>query len=204
MGVQFSKFSHQVIFLIIIPFISVIFAYLVNVLLQDYIPYPWILLIDSAGVLGMYSFLFQVFNYALWQIFPTGLFQIVNVPNLNGTWMGELRSSYDKNRTPYKVRVEIIQTFSSIKVYSYFERSWSFSIVADFHQEADGRKALHYVFRNEPRNNALPAMQGHYGAAKHEYLPQRAIMERSYYNEPPRGRGWYGSYNVKRRKRSLL
>lgn len=204
MGVQLSKTSHQIIFILILPIISIIFTYLINVFLQKYITYPWVFLIDSVGVLGMYSLLFQLFNYSLWQLFPVGVLQIVDVPNLNGTWTGELRSSYDKNTTPYEVRVEVVQTFSSVKVYSYFDRSWSFSIVSDFYKEADGRMVLHYVYRNEPRNNASPTMHGHYGAAKHEYLPEKEIMECSYYNEPPRDRGWYGRYNVKRRKRSLL
>lgn len=204
MGVQLSKLSHQIIFLIILPVISAVFAYIFNFFLQEHIPYPWIFLIDSFGILGMYSLLFQLINYSLWQLFPVGLFQVVDVPNLNGTWIGKLRSSYDKNTTPYGVRVEVIQTFSNIKVYSYFRRSWSFSIVADFYKEADGRKVLHYIYRNEPRNNASPGMHGHYGAAKHDYLPEKEIMECSYYNEPPRNRGWYGSFNVKRRKRSLL
>lgn len=204
MGVQLSKLSHQLIFLIILPLISAAFAYQINVSLQEYISSPWIFLVDSLGVLGMYSFLFQLFNYSLWQFFPTRIFPIVDVPNLNGTWIGKLKSSYDNNSTPYEVRVEVIQTFSSIKVYSYFSRSWSFSIVSDFYKEADGRKVLHYIYRNEPRNNALPTMHGHYGAAKHEYIASRDVMECSYYNEPPRNRGWYGSYNVKRKKRSVI
>lgn len=204
MGVQLSKLSHQLIFLIILPIISAAFAYLANIFLQEQISFPWIFLVDSFGVLGMYTFLFQLFNYSLWQLFPAGMFQIVEVPNLNGTWIGKLRSSYDNNSTPYDVRVEVIQTFSSIKVYSYFSRSWSFSIVSDFYKEADGRKVLHYIYRNEPRNNAVPTMHGHYGAAKHEYIASRDTMECSYYNEPPRNRGWYGSYNVKRKKRNLI
>lgn len=204
MGVQLSKLSHQLIFLIVLPLISAAFAYLINLSLQEYISSPWIFLVDSLGVLGMYSFLFQLFNYSLWQLFPAGIFPIVAVPNLNGTWIGKLRSSYDNNRTSYEVRVEVIQTFSNIKVYSYFNKSWSFSIVSDFYKEADGRKVLHYIYRNEPRNNALPTMHGHYGAAKHEYIESRDTMECSYYNEPPRNRGWYGNYNVKRKKRKLI
>ena len=204
MGIQFSKLSHQLIFLVALPVISAVFTYLINFFLQKHISFPWIFLVDSLGVLGMYSFLFQLFNHSLWQLVPVGILQIVDVPNLNGTWLGELRSSYDKNKTPYKVRIEVIQTFSDIKVYSYFSRSWSFSIIADFYKEADGRKVLHYVYRNEPRNNSSSTMHGHYGAAKHEYLQEKKVMECSYYNEPPRGRGWFGSFNVKRKKRTFV
>lgn len=203
MGVKLSKFSHQICFLVILPAISIIFAFLINYYVQKFLTYPLTLIIDSLGALGAYTLLFQLFNYSLWQFVPKGFCGIVNVPNLNGTWIGNLNSSFDQNSTAYRVRVEIVQTFLDIKVYCYFQKSWSFSIVADFYEEADGRKVLHYVYRNELRNNASPTMQGHYGAAKHEYVEEKNLMECSYYNEPPRDRGWYGSYNVKRRKRSL-
>lgn len=204
MGVQLSKVSHQIIFLLLFPFISAGVTFLLNSLLQAYIPMQWILLIDSIGVLGMYTILFRIFNDTLWQLFPQGMLAIVDVPNLNGTWTGELRSSFDNNTTPYKVRVEIVQTFSRIRVFAYFQRSWSYSIVANFHKEHDGRQVLHYVYKNEPRNNAAATMHGHYGAGKHEYLKSKDIMECSYYNEPPRDRGWYGKFDVKRKKRTLF
>lgn len=204
MGVQLSKISHQIIFLIILPLLSIAGAFVINSNLQKFIEYPWILLVDSFGVLGIYTLLFQIFNYSIWQLIPSGLFKIVEAPNLNGTWIGELRSSFDKNAKPYEVRVEIVQTFSKIKIYCYFQRSWSWSIVSDFYEEADGRKVLHYIYRNEPRNNASPTMHGHYGAAKHEYIKNKDSMECSYYNEPPRERGWYGSFNVKREKRKIM
>lgn len=204
MGVRLSKFSHQLIFLIILPILSVVVAYTINSFLQNYISSPWIFLIDSLGVLGTYSFLFKLFDTFLWQLIPTGVLEIVDVPNLNGTWVGKLKSSYDQNKTPYNVRVEVFQTFSSIKICSYFSKSWSFSIVSDFYREADGRKVLHYVYKNEPRNNALATMDPHYGSAKHEFIVDKGVMECSYYNEPPRNRGWYGNFNVKRVKRSFL
>lgn len=204
MGVQLSKTSHQIIFLILIPILSICLVYVVGTLLQRYIPQPWILFIDSVGVLGMYTIIFRLFDNSIWQLFSSGIFQIVDVPNLNGTWVGELRSSYDDNKNPYEVRVEIIQTFSNIKVFAYFKQSWSYSIIASFHPEADKRQVLHYIYRNEPRNNAKPTMQGHYGAAKHEFIKDKESMECSYYNEPPRDRGWYGSFNVKRKKRSFF
>lgn len=204
MGVQLSKTSHQIIFLILLPFVSVLSVFVINSLLQNYIEMPWLLFIDSIGVLGMYTLLFHIFNNCLWQLIPRGILGIIDVPNLNGSWSGELRSSFDDNNKPYKVRVEIVQTFLSIKVFAYFQRSWSYSIVADFYKEKDGRQVLHYVYRNEPRNNAAATMQGHYGAGKHEYLKSKDVMECSYYNEPPRDRGWYGKFDVKRKKRSFL
>jgi hypothetical protein len=204
MGVQLSKTSHKVIFLIILPTISIFVTFVLNTWLQQYIPTPWILIIDSAGVLGIYTLLFTLFNDCLWQLFPQGMLHVVDVPNLNGVWNGGLRSSFDNNVKAYKVCVKVIQTFSEIKVFAYFEKSWSYSIVADFYKEADGRQVLHYVYKNEPRNNAASTMHGHYGAGKHEYIKTRDNMECSYYNEPPRDRGWYGKFNVKREKRSLL
>lgn len=204
MGVQLSKTSHKIIFLGVIPILSIGFALGLNTLLQEYISPPWIFLIDGAGVLGMYTFLFRVFNDSLWQIFPQGMLTIVDVPNLNGTWTGELRSSFDNNAIPYKVRVEVVQSFSTIKVFAYFQRSWSYSIVADFYKESDGRQVLHYVYKNDPRNNAVSTMHGHYGVGKHEFLKDKDVMECSYYNEPPRDRGWYGSFNVKRKKTTLI
>jgi hypothetical protein len=204
MGVQLSKISHVIIFILLIPAISIGLTLIINSFLQEQISAPWILLIDSAGVLGIYTILFKIFNDCLWQIFPQGMLSIIDVPNLNGSWMGKLRSSYDGNSTAYDARIEIIQTFSNIKVFGYFGRSWSQSIVADFYKEGDGREVLHYVYRNEPRNSATPGMNGHYGAGKHEYLKSRDMMECSYYNEPPRGRGWFGKFNVKRKKISLL
>ncbi len=165
---------------------------------------PWILFVDSLGILGIYGLIFKIFDYTFWQIFPQGLFGIVEIPNLNGTWIGELRSSFDKNSTPYVITVKVVQTFSTIKIFSYFQRSWSYSIVADFYKESDGRQVLHYVYRNEPGGNANPGMHGHYGAGKHEFIKSKNIMECSYYNETPRDRGWYGSFNVKRKKKPFF
>lgn len=204
MGIQLSKISHLIIFLIIMPIISASIAYALNLTLQKYVSTPWIFLVDSMGVLGTYTILLRIFNDSLWQFFPQGFLGIVDVPNLNGTWTGKLYSSFDKNTSPYKTRVEMVQTFSDIKVFAYFQRSWSYSIVADFQREADGRQVLHYVYRNEPRNNASVTMQGHNGAGKHEYIKSKDVMECSYYNEPPHGRGWYGKFDVKREKRTFI
>ena len=77
-------------------------------------------------------------------------------------------------------------------------------IVADFYKESDNRQVLHYVYKNELRNNAKPTMHGHYGAGKHEYLKSKDVMECSYYNEPPRQRGWFGKFDVKRKKRTFI
>lgn len=204
MGVKLTKFSHQIIFLLLLPLLSIGSVLWFNTFLQQNIQQQFLPLIDSFGILGMYGLLFQVFNKSLWQIIPQGFLGVIEVPNINGIWTGQLRSSFDENTTLYSTKVKIVQTFSEIKIYCYFQRSWSYSIVAGFYKESDGRQVLHYIYRNEPKGGAPSAMQPHNGAAKHEYIKATDKMACYYYNEPPRDRGHYGNYTVKRQKRTFI
>jgi len=204
MGVNLKKIQHILFFVIFIPAISIGSAWLLNWLLQQArIPVSFLPFLDTIGPIGFYGIYYQLFNRSLWRNVPAWT-DIVSVPNLSGRWEGELFSSYNGKRKPYKTSVEIEQTFSDIRILCYFCKSRSYSIVSGFYDHSDGNKLLQYIFHNEVYEMAESTMHDHYGMAKHVYKKSTNEMECFYFNEPDHQRGNNGQYTVKFKQKELL
>lgn len=103
--------------------------------------------------------------YGLWEVFRRWLWRwkwfqgwLVDVPDLNGEWLGTASSSYvdpttGKAGEPRQVLLEIVQTFTSISIafHALTLTSQSNSVAANFVTDPDARRRrLVYTYLNEP------------------------------------------------------
>lgn len=123
-----------------------------------------------------------------WSIFKW----LINIPNLNGRYTGELISSFlDVNGNPVvkDCTIEIKQSASSIHIFSYYgdkgtniQTSLAYSVSEELVEEKNGLFQLFYIFTNEP-DTLLTQLNNHAGTAKFRYFPDILSLEGDYYNQ---------------------
>jgi len=118
-----------------------------------------------------------------WKIFKL----LVDIPNLNGRYRGEVISSYNNEKK--QCTIEIKQNASSIHIYAYFAdhgqmeaSSSSHSVTEEIIKKENGFFRIYYIFANdtsvlegEPRN--------HGGTAFLDYYPDNKKLQGEYYNQ---------------------
>jgi hypothetical protein len=88
----------------------------------------------------------------------------VSVPDLNGTWNGELRSSYDDFQTMYPITLDIKQEWSEISVrLTRPEGSGSKSTTASILLRAGVHPQITYTYQNNPNPDQVETMHAHDG-----------------------------------------
>lgn len=118
---------------------------------------------SAAFCLGL---LYYVFNRWLWRFPLLRWIDLVKVPDLNGVWEGELRSSYDQYQTGYPATIEIRQTWTTMSICLRRNQSRSHSEAAMFLTNAGGGPRLAYTYVNDPiAGEAETTMVMHRGAA---------------------------------------
>jgi hypothetical protein len=123
-----------------------------------------------------------------WTIFKW----LINIPNLNGRYTGELISSFlDVNGNPIikDCTIEIKQSASSIHIFSYYgdkgtniQTSLAHSVSEELIEEKNGLFQLFCIFTNEP-DTLLTQLNNHAGTAKFRYFPDMLSLEGDYYNQ---------------------
>ncbi|MCB9352085.1 MAG: hypothetical protein H6573_32020 [Lewinellaceae bacterium] len=116
---------------------------------------------------------------------------LVNIPDLNGRYSGELISSYqgeDGKPVMKDCVMEIKQNASSIHICTYYadkgtnvQNSMSYSVAEEVVKEKNGSFTLYYLFTNEP-DNMNEALRKHDGTAKFTYLADKRELVGEYYN----------------------
>jgi hypothetical protein len=112
-----------------------------------------------------------------------------DVPNLNGTWLGDRSTLWKDPKTgivpPDAKSVMVIrQTFTSITVMSFTAESLSMSVAAGIAREADGgRLVVTYVFRNEPKLPKRPESPTHYGGARLDIGGNKDVLSGHYWTD---------------------
>src|SRR5262249_13944042 len=84
------------------------------------------------------------------------------IPNFNGTWFGELKSSHDGNTTVDSMLV-VHQTWTKILLEFRTEKSLSFSRMASLNVSPGASEGLIYEYTNDPRSDAQETMHAHRG-----------------------------------------
>lgn len=178
MGVDFKKTSHIILFAGIMPLLSLFIAWLFSILLPN-LPF-WV---DTLSPLYIYGLIYLLFDRYLWRLRIFATLGIVSTPNLNGRWKGKQRSSYQENGENVETNgyLEIEQTFSSVSVKSYYEKSKSESAVGAF-TKLNSEIYLFYVYDNDPNTLKRGNMQQHKGSGKIRYLPRDNRIEGFYWN----------------------
>jgi len=148
---------------------------------------------DYAGIfstIGLITITFLLINNIGWK---WGVFKwLIDVPNLNGRYKGELISSFhDANGNPVvkDCVIEIKQTGSSIHVFSYYgdkgtntQSSRAYSVSEELVQEKNGLFQLFYIFTNEP-DTLITQLNNHSGTANFKYYPDIKTLDGDYYNQ---------------------
>lgn len=151
--------------------------------------------IVSTLSLIIFTFLFLNSIGWKWKIFKW----LIDIPNLNGRYRGQLISSYlDENKAPIvkDCAIEIKQTASTIKIFSYssdsgknIQTSCSSSDMEDLIKDGDGFFILKYVFSNKADTlqsqlyNKQTQIYNHSGVQEFKYFPDKRILKGEYYNQ---------------------
>ncbi|NLD45963.1 MAG: hypothetical protein GX660_02025 [Clostridiaceae bacterium] len=109
-------------------------------------------------VITIYVLLVIVFTNWAWRL-PIFKGWLVSFPDLQGTWKGEIESTWNDPATsqkipPKDVTLVIKQTFSKISCSMYTDESDSFSNTAQINEDDDsGIFRLSYNYTNRPKAN---------------------------------------------------
>lgn len=117
----------------------------------------------------IYAVLFLLFEKYLWRWHALNGW-LVKIPDLQGTWEGELISTWVNPETgekpnPIPTKLVIKQTFNKIECYLYTEESSSYSMAADFFRAMGDQILLSYTYTNRPRQSVRERSEVHDGAA---------------------------------------
>jgi hypothetical protein len=164
----------------------------ITLTIPDYLKTDSEILVDTLGWLSpvfILSIILFVINEYGWKC---KLFKwLVDLPNLNGRYKGELISSFKDEKGNFVTKdcvIEIKQNASSISVFSYYadkgiakQTSMARSVSEQIVKEPNGNYVLHYIFTNEP-DSMLEMLNKHNGTAKFTYFEDKKMIQGEYYN----------------------
>jgi hypothetical protein len=178
MRIDFSKSAHILFFAGFLPGLSFFLSWTFFKLLPN--PPFWLETLSPLVAYGLLYSLFEKYCWS-WKIFR--ILGIVSFPDLRGRWRGKQRSSYQEKGVNVEVQsyLEISQTFSTIFVRAYYQKSQSESAVANF-TEVNDESYLFYTYDNEPNSLKSGTMETHKGTVKLKYLPKESKLIGSYFN----------------------
>lgn len=136
---------------------------------------------------GIYFIVLMIFTKWAWRF---KIFQkwLIKMPYLQGTWKGELKSSWVNPKTglgvdPIPATLVIKHDFHKITCRLFTQESQSFSISADITIGPDGAMCLSYTYTNKPLMLIRDRSAIHDGAAILQVLgkPKKRSLEGSYW-----------------------
>jgi hypothetical protein len=167
--------------------LSILLAYLFYwIALKAKIPW-WV---DAPSVLGFFGILLWVYDNYLWKLPFLRKIPWFYIPDLNGKWNAEIKSSYQNFETSVKARATIRQTAVKMSIGLETETSSSHSTTASL-LKIDGanKYELIYHYINEPKADSVNTMNIHHGTSCMEFSTTDMI-EGDYFSG--RGRVNYG------------
>lgn len=179
MPINLHKGSHIVFFVGVLGLLSIGVAYLFQLVFPK-LPFG----VENISPLFAYGLFYGLFDKYLWQLKIFQHLGIVIFPNLNGRWSGSHTSEFkniNRENTVAEAKLEIMQTFSSIKVYAYYKKSESVSAVANF-ADFNGDVYLYYTYDSDPNSLRDGTMARHKGTVKIKYLKSENRLKGSYFN----------------------
>lgn len=208
MNFKYYKTDRLIIFLLVL---SVVYNYVSN-FLEDFIKqYPFFQQIYS--YVGAFSTVALItatlifINLVGWKY--SAFKWLVDIPNLNGRYKGELISSYQSSPGVYVQKVfvmEIKQTASKLEIFSYSGDSGNNSPTSSSISRSEQIKSesnnnassVYYIFSNE--TSPLLSLNNHFGTAEVKYFKDIKKLEGQYYNQ----RGNTGKIEVLFQGKKLL
>lgn len=168
-------------------------------------PYGYVGIFSTVSILVL---ILTLINTVLWKF---KIFRwLVNIPNLNGRYEGELISSFidpvTNLPTKKKCVIEISQNASECKINSYYgdwntqmQTSDATSVLEEIVKKSNGVFEVFYVFSNTA--NALQNhLHNHIGTCSLKYFKDIKTLDGEYYNQ----RGFKGTIKVTFTQKELL
>ncbi|MCW4018291.1 MAG: hypothetical protein NWF00_06395 [Candidatus Bathyarchaeota archaeon] len=160
--------------------VSILFMGSVQATLNFYhLVLPW--WIDGVSVFGFYGFLLLLFDKYLWKWRFLRTLNVVHTPNLNGTYEGNLLSSYSEFKKEIPISVEVVQNWTKISIVWKTKTSCSRSLVASMLTQTEPN-ILTYQYLNEPNQNAPEALHMHRGTATTDIEKDQTLSGGCYNN----------------------
>jgi hypothetical protein len=157
-------------------------------------------ILEAAVIFSLLTWFFETRAWK-WKI----LMRIHGIPNLNGTWNGQLKSSYSDE--PIEMSMEIKQTWSEISFHSNFPatHSESASNNAAICTESNRGLSIYFGFQNESSdiNSGMQTYDGYNILS----LPDENTISAKYFNNRPNPKksikgGNMGNFELKRKSNS--
>lgn len=191
MNFKYYKPDRLIIFLLVL---SVVYNYVSN-FLEDFIKqYPFFEQIYSyVGAFSTVALITATLIFIDLIGWKYSAFKwLVDIPNLNGRYKGELISSYQTSPGTYVQKVfvmEIKQTASKLEIFSYagdignnIPTSSSISRSEQIKPESNNNaSSIYYIFSNE--TSPLLTLNNHFGTAEVKYFKDIKKLEGQYYNQ---------------------
>jgi hypothetical protein len=159
--------------------LGVLLAYLLHVAEGAVGEIPWWM--DAPASVGFAMVLYRAVDRHLWYRQPFITF--LGVPDLRGSWTGELRSSHDEFATARSVEVEIFQTWAKILVIlmNSDTGSRSHSLGGYVVDIGNGTFELVYAYQNEPSKAETGPLQVHQGTTVLRLSKDQKQLDGYYY-----------------------
>ena len=132
--------------------------------------------------------------------------KFINVPNLNGTYEGILRSSFDNFFKEHKFKLKINQDFENISIVMEMLEKTSKSYSINVYLEKRNNEIyLIYNYQNEPIDKTSPTLTEHKGTTILKFNPNLETFEGNYFTDKrpinnKKARCNYGKLEGKRTK----
>jgi hypothetical protein len=151
---------------------------------------------DPASAAAWFGALYLLFEHQIWKWRAPHAIGLVRTPNLNGTWRGVLKSSYDDFATDYEIEVTIRQSWTQMIVELVTSQSSSKSDTASVYVNRAANPMVVYTYLNIPNPDQPETMEIHTGTTKLELRTsgQGQQLLGSYYSD--RGRRNYGQMTL--------
>lgn len=157
------------------------------------------------STISLLLIIFLLINKYLWKY--SFMKWLIDIPNLNGRYEGELISSYRDdlgNNIKKRCIIEIKQTASKIKIFSYYsdlnsdkQTSCSYSVLEEIISRDDNVFKLYYVYDNKAE--ILNELSDHSGTCILQYYSNEKKLEGEYYN----ARAYKGNIKVSFKEKKL-
>ncbi|AFZ25690.1 hypothetical protein Cylst_3553 [Cylindrospermum stagnale PCC 7417] len=144
---------------------------------------PW--WVDAPSVMGFYGLFYQLFDEFLWRQ-KIGILGFSEIPNLRGTWVGVIKSSYQGGTEFPGVILNVRQTWSKISVQLETEKSKSKSIMAAVCTESAPEPGLKYEYSNDPNPFNTQGMNTHKGIVNLVLSSDKKTLKGNYFTSQTR------------------
>lgn len=162
--------------------LAIIAARLFHLLTQQLLPdIPW--WIDTPSVLGFFGIFIWLYDNHFWKCWPFRILPWFYIPNLNGLWKVETKSSYTGFDEIIQASGLVRQTASKICIALQTDQSFSHSIFAALvRMDRFNAFELMYYYLNHPKADSVETMSVHYGTCWMRISEDTVRLEGEYYS----------------------